>query len=130
MTHIRVSSNRVWEKLHGRKKFVPVLGQTFARPLALIGLRLNCLVRITGSGFSMVTHVPALKKLDLQGCLYVKDQFFAPFTKLVPNLSSIVFGDNQRITDSAISAMATNCNKLEVVRFEGMIYVSDESISL
>ena len=94
-------------------------------------LRLNCLVRFTGSGFSMVTNVlPALKKLDLQGCLYVKDEFLAPFTKQVPNLSSIVFGDNQRITDIAISAMATNCKKLEVVRFERMIYVSDESISL
>jgi hypothetical protein len=94
-------------------------------------LSMKCMVRINGCGFNSVTKkLPALKKLDFTGCLYLEDQYIAPFTTHIPNLSFIAFGDNQRITDTTINALAIHCNNLESIHFERMIYVTDESISL
>ena len=94
-------------------------------------LSMRYMARFNGSAFSMVTvMLPFLKILDLRGCLFLEDKFIVPFTKQIPNLSEIAFGDNQRITDTAIKALANNCNKLEVLHFERLIHVTDTSISL
>jgi len=94
-------------------------------------LSIKYVVRLDGSAFLFSTmKLPNLKKLDLRGCLSLRDDCIAAFTKRIPNLSEIAFGDSQKVTDITVIALAENCCELGAIHFERMIHITDDSISL